>query len=292
MQHLASPEGHWEVATALPHARLRPGVQQYRGFRLDLGLPRQRLEVPDGVVTLVFSFDHELRVTEAATPSAPGSAHRSMLVGLRTTAGLGRHSGRLYGLEVILTPWKGYSLFGIPMHELADTIADPIDLLGPRCRDLADALACAPGWAQRFDLLDATFLRWSADAVPASARVQYAWRELARTSGALPIGQLVAATGWGWRQLENRFRAEIGLTPKGAARVMRLRKVLRLMAENRPVAGIAAECGFSDQAHLNREFKAMIGRTPRQFRTARALDFTGPPTVDRVDGQVTSVVLS
>ncbi|MDF9812740.1 helix-turn-helix domain-containing protein [Streptomyces sp. SPB162] len=292
MQHLACPEGRWEVATALPHARLRPGVQRYRGFRLDLDLPRQRLEVPDGVVTLLFSFDHELRVTEAATPSATGSSHRSMLVGLRTSTGLGRHSGRLNGLEVILSPWKAYALFGIPMHELADTIADPIDLLGPRCRDLADALACAPGWAQRFELLDAAFLRWSVDAVPASDRVRYAWRELARTSGALPIGQLVADTGLSWRQLEHRFRTEIGLTPKGAARVMRLRKVLRLMAENRAAAGIAAECGFSDQAHLSREFKAMIGRTPRQFLQARALDFAGPPTVDRVDGQVTSVVLT
>ncbi|QNA72988.1 AraC family transcriptional regulator [Streptomyces sp. So13.3] len=292
MQQLACPEGRWEVATALPHARLRPGVQRYRGYRLNLDLPRQRLEVPDGAVTLLFSFDHEVRVTEALTPSAPGNAHRSMLVGLRTSAGLGRHSGRLYGLEVILSPWKAYSLFGIPMHELADTITDPIDLLGPRCRDLADALACAAGWAQRFDLLDTVFLHWSEDALPVSDRVRYAWRELARTSGALPIGELVAATGWGWRQLENRFRAEIGLTPKGAARVMRLRKVLRLMAADLPVAGIAAECGFSDQAHLNREFKAMIGRTPRQFRHARGLDFAGPPTVDRVDGQVTSIILT
>ncbi|MEU3459997.1 helix-turn-helix domain-containing protein [Streptomyces sp. NPDC006733] len=292
MQHLACPEGRWEVATERPHARLRPGVQRYRGFRLDLDLPRQRLEVPDGAVTLLFSFDQEVRVTEASTPTAPGRAHRSMLVGMRTTAGLGRHGGRLYGLEVILSPWKAYSLFGIPMHELADTITDPVDLLGPRFRDLAEALACAPGWAQRFRLLDAAFLRWSLDAVPASERVRYAWRELARTSGSLPIGQLVTTTGWGWRQLENRFREEIGLTPKGAARVLRLRKVLRLLSENLPAACVAAECGFSDQAHLNREFKAMIGRTPRQFVLARDQDFAGPPTVDRVDGQVTSVVLT
>lgn len=114
------------------------------------------------------------------------------------------------------------------------------------------------------------FLHWSEDAFPVSDRVRYAWRELARTSGALPIGELVAATGWGWRQLENRFRAEIGLTPKGAARVMRLRKVLRLMAADLPVAGIAAECGFSDQAHLNREFKSMIGRTPASSGTPAA----------------------
>lgn len=292
MQHLACPEGRWEVATAVPHARLRPGVQRYRGFRLNLDQPRHRLEVPCGAVTLLFSFDHEVRITEALTPSVPGNAHRSMLVGLRTTAGLARHSGRLYGLEVILSPWKAFSLFGIPMHELADTINDPTDLLGPRCRDLTDALACAPGWAQRFDLLDAAFLRWSVDAVPASERVRYAWRELARTSGAIPIGQLAGATGWGWRQLENRFREEIGLTPKSAARVMRLRKVLRLMSTDLPAAGVAAECGFSDQAHLNREFRTMTGRTPRQFRHARGLDFAGPPTVDRVDGQVTSVVLT
>jgi AraC-like DNA-binding protein len=81
-----------------------------------------------------------------------------------------------------------------------------------------------------------------------------------------------AAAGWTGRHLTSRFRAEIGLTPKAAARVIRFDRarmlLVRNLTETTPgyrLADLAADCGYFDQAHLAREFRALAGCPPSQW---------------------------
>jgi AraC-like DNA-binding protein len=220
--------------------------------------------------------------------------------GPTTTAALGEHSGRLAGVEVLLMPWAAFTLFGTAQHELADRVVDPDELphvLGSRWAgigELAAALAALPTWTARFELLDEVFTRWSAAGTPSSERVVRAWSELVRTWGAMPVPRLADEVGWSVRQLENRFREQIGLGPKAAARVLRLQRARRLLASGRSQAETAAVCGFYDQAHLSGEFRAMTGCTPGQFTVARVsppAERTGAPAGDRVPGEATSLLL-
>lgn len=298
MQYRSCPAEGWELAGALPHPQLRPGVYSYRGFRLTLGRPRRRLELPTGEVTLVLGLDHRITISD---PSAARSADAcnggsrsftSMLSGPRTRASVGEHNGKVHGLEVLMAPWAAYRLFGAPMHELAGEAVELDALLGRRAAALTGAVAGALGWAQRFAILDAELCRLH-EAGPVPARqVLWAWGELTRTAGRVPIQRLAARTGWSWRQLDSRFQEQIGLGPKAVARVLRLRRALQLITLGRPPAGAASACGFYDQAHLNREFRAMTGLTPGQFLIQRTADRPGPPAVDRLSGEITSVVLS
>ena len=77
------------------------------------------------------------------------------------------------------------------------------------------------------------------------------------------------------------FAAEIGLTPKAAARVVRFDRARRLLqrraAASRPLdlAALAAYCGYYDQAHLDAEFRVLAGAPPttwlaREFRNLQA----------------------
>lgn len=282
---------NWDVVSACPDPRLRPGVYVYRGFWMDLGLPRRRLEVPVGAVTLVLGFENELRVTDVAGKPRVTGRFRSLLAGLQTRARLGEHDGHLYGMEVVLAPWAAFRLFGVPMHQLSETVVDPEEVLGTKIRELTGALASLPGWEERFVLLDTVLSRWADHGPVCSPQVVWAWRELSRTSGTLSIARLAAETGWGPRHLENRFREQIGLSPKAAARVLRLRHALRLLVGGQAPNQVATACGFSDQAHFNREFKAMTGSSPGRFLADRMANLAGPMSYDRMAGQVTSVVL-
>jgi AraC-like DNA-binding protein len=292
------PDRGWELAWQRPDKRLRPGVIQYRGFRLALAQPRRRLEAPDGVVTLVLGFENRLRVTEisggtgagAFAARGPAVEHPTrLLCALRSEATLGEHSGRLYGMEVTIAPWAAYTLFGVAMDEWAQRIVDPADLVGRRVDDLGDALACLPGWEERFRFLDAVLGRWWQEGPACSPRVVWAWNELRRSAGAVPIGRLAQESGWGWRQFDERFRRQIGLPPKTVARIMRLHRTLRLLLGGVTAARAASVCGFSDQGHMSREVRRMTGFPPSRLLPARLPGPGADPLFqDRVRGQMTS----
>jgi AraC-like DNA-binding protein len=92
--------------------------------------------------------------------------------------------------------------------------------------------------------------------------------ELLRTGGRSGIAALAGQTGWSDRHLRGRFRAQIGLSPKEAARVIRFDRSRRLLGRRirggRPpgLAELAAAGGYYDQAHLDREFRALGGCSP------------------------------
>ena len=65
------------------------------------------------------------------------------------------------------------------------------------------------------------------------------------------------------RQYERVFRDTVGMNPKEYASIVRFQKALWLMQQGeRNYAGIAAECGYSDQSHFIRNFKELSGYTP------------------------------
>ncbi|MDG4866203.1 helix-turn-helix transcriptional regulator, partial [Streptomyces sp. T-3] len=227
--------------------------------------------------TLLLGFEHAVRLHRAGRPSV---TRMSSVSGLHTAPVVGEHDGRLAGIEVLIAPWYAFTLFGVAQHELADQVADPRDALPPQLgkrqgrarwgtvEDLAGALAALPGWAARFALLDEVLIRWAEAGTPCSVRTAHAWAELVRTSGSLPVHRLADEVGWSVRQLETRFREQIGLSPKAAARVLRLQRARRMLSAGRSQAETAAACGFYDQSHLSGEFRAMTGCTPGEFAAA------------------------
>ncbi|WP_328871515.1 helix-turn-helix domain-containing protein [Streptomyces sp. NBC_00287] len=284
--------GSWEFALAAPHPRLRPGVLSYRGFRFDLARPRRRLETPIGAATLLLGFGEPVTISR---PGREPDTLVSLYCGPTTTPAVGEHSGRLAGIEVLFAPWAAFTLFGTPQYELADRTVDPDELphaLDIRVGELAGALGALSSWEERFGLLDEVFTRWYEAGAPSSGRVVRAWAELVRSGGAMPVPRLAEEVGWSLRHLESRFREQIGLGPKAAARVLRLQRARRLLAAGRGAAETAAACGFYDQAHLSGEFKAMTGCTPREFAAARRLPGQQIGAADRLAGEATSLVLA
>ena len=68
------------------------------------------------------------------------------------------------------------------------------------------------------------------------------------------------------KQYERIVREYIGMNPKEFARVVRFQKAMRMLqCGERNYAAIGAECGYSDQSHLIREFKSMTGHTPKSL---------------------------
>lgn len=89
------------------------------------------------------------------------------------------------------------------------------------------------------------------------------WRRIAHSHGDLPVSLVADEVGWSRRHLNGQFRAEFGIGPKEAARVVRFDRARRMIKSGRaPLAEVAAVCGYTDQSHLNRDFKLLTGTNP------------------------------
>lgn len=87
---------------------------------------------------------------------------------------------------------------------------------------------------------------------------------------ALDLATLAAVAGLGLCAFSRRFRASFGQAPHAYVLERRVARVMQLLGDPRqPLKRIAADCGFADQAHLTRVFKARTGTTPGAFRDAR-----------------------
>ncbi|MEO7360660.1 MAG: helix-turn-helix transcriptional regulator [Gemmatimonadaceae bacterium] len=141
-------------------------------------------------------------------------------------------------------------VFGEGMHTL---IADIQSLIDP------DAVA---------RVMDAWLLQRRVHADAIDVLVRRAVQHIVHTDGTCSMQDVADALQVGPRQLQRRFRAATGLTPKEYANIRRARAALKRVAlgESSGVLGgwarLAAESGYADQAHLTREWTRLMTVTP------------------------------
>ncbi len=89
------------------------------------------------------------------------------------------------------------------MELMANQIVDLDAVGGYRVRALTERLGNITGWAERFDLLDATLTRWALGGVAVDPAIAWAWAQLERSGGRASVGVLADEIGWSHR---GRFR--------------------------------------------------------------------------------------
>jgi transcriptional regulator GlxA family with amidase domain len=151
------------------------------------------------------------------------------------------------------------------------------DLLGRAGTELVERLAGLPGWPERFAALDAALAARLEAAEPPAPEVRRAWQRITASGGAVAVEQLAREVGWSRRHLAARFGAEVGVSPKAFARMVRFERVAGLLRAGTPggLADAAYACGYADQAHLNRDFRAFAGTTPTDFAARVMPDLGG-----------------
>jgi AraC-like DNA-binding protein len=102
--------------------------------------------------------------------------------------------------------------------------------------------------------------------------VSFALARFHARPGRASVGAVQRASGASAERFIERFRDAVGLGPKRYLRVTRLRSLLERVAARGSAnwSDLAFEFGFSDQAHLVREFRDLTGLTPGAYRPLEA----------------------
>jgi AraC-like DNA-binding protein len=265
------PAGFTDHTFRAPSPMLRGLVDWYSGFRFVGVPPAQHRGLPSPALTLIFTLDDQLTLARHPDPAQPADTFDTLVGGLHSRPALITHDGRQSGIQIGLSPLGSRALLGMPAGELADLCVHGHDVLGSFATELRERLCAAVGWDERFATLEQALLsrvRTADERAGVSDEVRQSWQRLLRSGGTTPVAELAADIGWSDRHLRAKFRAETGLAPKAAARVIRFSRARRILqgramaGESLGLAELAAACGYFDQAHLDREFGLLAGCSP------------------------------
>ena len=215
----------------------------------------RRVEVPWAGAVAIVCFGVPYRLD--------GEPFDAFVGGLSDRPILTEFVGAAGGVQVDFTPLGARRCLGLPMDELTNRVVALEDVLGPR-RAASSSSACRRrrAGAERFALLDAALLR----RVPPAPSPRP--RSRGRSGGSPPRTAGSRSARWRARSAgaaatsRRAGGATSGSGPKAVARVLRFERAMRQLRAGRALADVAYDCGYADQPHLNREFRALAGSTP------------------------------
>ncbi|NEA43226.1 AraC family transcriptional regulator [Streptomyces sp. SID11385] len=228
------------------------------GFRVPPGSDVELRALPHPAVTLAVEFGE--RAFEVRAESGEVRAG-----GLAAGLGFGVFRARAAGIAAVqarLSPVLARSVLGVPLGELGRGVV-PLDAVwGTGAERLRERLAEAAGWPERFALVEAEVTRRALTEGGVDPEVAYVWRRIVRSAGRARVEELAGLTGWSRQRLWARFGAQLGVTPKRAAMLVRFDHAVHGLLRGDSPARVAAEHGYADQSHLHHDVRLFTSTTP------------------------------
>lgn len=162
-------------------------------------------------------------------------------------------------------PGVACAVLGFDGRELAERRVPLADLLGTRAhRRLVQHTGDAATAEQRLATMVRHLRSWQQQAREPDPAVLAATRLLERHPG-VSVTELARQVGLSARQLNRRCLAAYGYGPAMLRRILRLQRFLRLAAHpaaTTEIAALAHAAGYTDQAHLSHDTRAIAGVSP------------------------------
>lgn len=162
-------------------------------------------------------------------------------------------------------PAAAAAWLGVPASELLGGRPALDDLWGAQARRLTDEVRGLQDIVGLVGALERAIARRAPASIDKAMGAAYALIEAGPPPGVPLLAWLGRALAMSERTLRRRFDESFGYGPKTLDRILRYQRFLRLAPVSKSsTAMLAAEAGYSDQAHLVRESRRLSGSTPRQ----------------------------
>ena len=238
-------------------------------WRLDSRDASSGLILPDGQADFVFRMEASNRA-EPTSVILAGLDERAHLFEKRRTG-----DGCFVGIQ--LQPWAAASLYSIP--ETVNRRIPVVEILDRKTFSLFQAIASSLVMGHRADL-EISMNRLSERI---RAPVDHAVRDLLNALSRFPFREEIIRVARyhniSTRTLERHCLRQTGISPGGLIRIFRFVRTTKIFRPGFPLARLALEAGYSDQAHMNREFRRIMNRTPLNFFGTLSPGFNTPSRI-------------
>ncbi|MNR03044.1 DNA-binding transcriptional activator FeaR [compost metagenome] len=176
--------------------------------------------------------------------------------------------GKIGMLIVVFQPHGAHMMLAMPANELNDQIISLSELWGSGARILQDQMLNAPDHRSRIAIIETFLTNKLSTCLSIDPLIQQSLDLIYTNRGLSPISELYKTLQISERQLERKFKENIGISPKYFSNIIRLQfflKLYRTTSVKKNLTEIAYESGYYDQAHFIREFRKRVGLSPGQY---------------------------
>lgn len=226
---------------------------------------RQKI-VPDGCIEMTFNFGDKIKRFTSETdfilhPNA-------MVMGQRTKSFDILPTGNVDTFAICFYPIGFANLVKMPLENLVDRETPISELFGQVEADMLEQqMIQSADTKQRIDIIEAFFLKILMKKNTISNIVISTVDVLLKSNGTIPINDILIDNISKRRQLERHFKKQIGISPKQLSKAIRLQSTLNLMLNKKSetLTDIAYESEYFDQNHFIKDFKDLVGVTPKEY---------------------------
>ncbi len=255
-----------DYQTFQPHPDLSALVKFYWTLEVPFDPKNQKQKIiPDGCIEMTFNLEDKIKryVSESEFVVHPNA----MVMGQRTKSYYIEPLGNVNSFAICFYPHGFANFVCTPLENLVD-VETPIESLFGEIpsKELKQKISQAASTQERIEIIEIFLLNKLNQNTTIESLVKTTVDTLISTNGSTPINQILKNDLSKRRQLERKFRKQIGISPKQLGRVLRLQTALKmLLNDNENLTNIAYESEYFDQAHFIKDFKEFIGNTPKEF---------------------------
>jgi AraC-like DNA-binding protein len=174
-------------------------------------------------------------------------------------------AGHVFGVK--FRPGAFRPLFGAPVADLADRAVPATELFGPAVAETERAVLGTSDVAVMTEEAEGFLRGLLPEPDPVADQVAAIVARITDTPSLLKVDEIAAEQGLSVRSLQRLFAEYVGAGPKWVLRRARLHEAATRAEQGVGIdwADLAADLGYSDQAHLTRDFTAAVGVPPARY---------------------------
>ena len=248
----------------MPSPALRAYIQCYWLIHRDATLYSYREEFlhPDGGAGITFNVGDNLLMGE-------NTIRQTYFLEVASTAtrSLGLQ-GHIEAIGVRFKPGGVFPFLSTPLYELANDIILLDDLGLTRAQSVYQQICQAGSLAEKIAHVEMWLISRLRNSRVVSSIVGTSLDMMRKKKGQLSIKEVADRMYVSQRQLERLYKVQVGMSPKKYARMLRVahaRNMLKQHTKGGRATDVGLVTGFYDQPHFIREFKSVVGLTPKNY---------------------------
>jgi len=240
---------------------LQPFIDSISYIESDLPMALERI-LPRGGVDLMVNFHEDaFRTYHGHGNDAIRSTHGAVLGGPSSQSTVIDTREMRCLMNVTFRFGGAWPFFRMPLEETHNQLVELDQVWGRDGATLRERLLDARPLEAKFQVLEGILLAHLSRAQALDPLIPFAISAFGR---GIPVAATASRLGQLPKSFVRRFRGQTGLSPKRFSRILRMQRLLRAASSSGEVdwADLAAEHGFTDQAHMIHEFREFTSLTP------------------------------